>query len=152
MTPPDPRQPPAPLAQLLALAGQWSGEGRTAEGASFRGRLELVPVVEGRGVALLYRAEALPGEPAMLHVEDTLCATLPDGSAALFVLCLELAGVQVLRHRPDPRALVFDDGQTRIRIDRDGEALGYTWARHGPGGWRDLTAVRVERAGGGRTD
>jgi len=144
----------AVLARLIGLAGVWTGEGQTADGSRFTGRLELVPVVAGRGVALLYRAEGAAGtagEPALLHEEDTLCAPLPDGTLALFVLCLELPGVQVLRLEAPTQAgqdaLVFADSTTRIRLDRDGPALGYTWARRGPGGWRDVTAVRVERTG-----
>lgn len=147
----------AVLARLAGLAGVWTGEGQTADGSRFTGRLELVPVVAGRGVALLYRAEGAEGaagtagELALLHEEDTLCAPLADGTLALFVLCLELPGVQVLRLEAPTQAgqdaLVFADPATRIRLDRDGPALGYTWARRGPGGWRDVTAVRVERTG-----
>lgn len=146
----------AGLRAVLALAGLWTGEGRTAEGESFIGRLEVVPVVEGRGAAVLYRAQAPADadvggahERPLLHEEDTLCAPLADGALALAVLCLELPGLQVLRQVASPaEAMVFQDEQTRIRLDRDGAALGYTWARRGPAGWRDVTAVRLDRVRG----
>lgn len=132
---------------LRAWVGSYAGEGVNHEGQAFRARLRLSPVLEGRGLQIDFRAEALTGQP--FHEERSLLSRDLGGGWVLWSLCTNLPGAcaHQLVAGPLPegaaQAFIFEHGKPeeagrfreRITLSLHPEGcLGYAFAWGLPGG------------------
>lgn len=84
--------------QLLALAGEYAGQGRNHEGQAYHGQLRLIPCLGGRGLRLEARATSATGE--VFHEEQSTLAPLLEGGVGLWVLSTNHP--TLAEHRLDP--------------------------------------------------
>lgn len=77
---------------LLKYQGEYEGEGTNHEGRRFVGKLQVEPVLEGRGVALRFVAKGKEsGE--LFHQEESLVAPSVDERLTLTTLSTNLPGL-----------------------------------------------------------
>lgn len=147
------------LSKLNEMIGTYVGEGLNHEGQPFKGRLELQPVLAGRGFRLQFSALGRGG--ALYHQEDSTIAPSLQKKLTLWNFNTNTSGLvphELRRSEAKPGAmasLVFgfgnpDDTSTfreEISLDIwDSGSLSYTYSWGLPGGaFRERSGVRMAK-------
>ena len=147
------------IEELVARTGRYQGSGSNHEDERYNGRLDLVPVLGGRGVVVMASASATDG--TLFHEEHTLIAQTRDGLVGMWSMNIQQDGVLFLEFREDvpvggaEHSYVFghgdpaDNSAYRIEIAFDLWADGdisqrYAWGMPG-GKFSHRSGARMRR-------
>lgn len=151
---------PNVIEDLCRLSGSYAGDGIEHTGNGFKGELTIAPIVQRRGVLLLFTAKNLKGQ--ILQEEHTLVAPMMGtGQIGMWTLGSNIGGVLFHPLRRDERlhdgsrALTFgagdptDSSSFREEITLEicvSDQIGYRYAWGHPGGdFAPRSSLRMAR-------
>jgi hypothetical protein len=149
------------IQDLCRLSGIYAGEGIEHLGNSFKGKLTITPIVQERGILLLFTAKSLKGD--ILQEEHTVIAPMMgSGQLGLWTLGSNIRGMLLHPLRRDEhlrdgsRALTFgtgdptDSSSFREEITLEicpEDQIGYRYAWGRPGGvFAPRSGLRMARS------
>ena len=128
------------IASISEASGKYRGTGVNHDNEDFVGSLEVIKVLDGKGVEILFTARGNDG--SYFHQEKTIISTDFDGNVKMWNLNSNSPGMALLELRSTDNGFVFGLGQkedmnsfreeVKIELAKDSFAYHYSWGL--PGG------------------
>lgn len=140
------------ISLLGKVAGSYQGDGVNHEGEAFSGFLTIAPVLNGKGIEILYQATGVDG--ACFHQEKTIVAKNFSGNLKMWNLNTNSPGMAELELRYATKDIIFGVGnpnnksefREEIKIELDNETIGYHYSWGIPGGdFEYRSGLRMKR-------